>query len=59
MQDVNPDMDEIFKEAADNYPLQTNTADWKAVSQKLRVNETNVIDGIFYERKWVALILLL
>jgi len=60
MQDVNPDMNEIFKEAADNYPLQTNTADWSAVSQKLHANETSVKSSTFYnERKWIVLFLLL
>jgi hypothetical protein len=59
MQDVNPDMDQLFKEAADNYPLQTNTADWKAVSQKLQANETNVRGSVYKERKWIVLFLLL
>jgi hypothetical protein len=58
MQDVNPDMDDIFKEAADKYSLKTNTADWKAVRQKLHTNENN--SGIVYnERKWIILFLLL
>jgi len=60
MQDVNPDMDEIFQEAADNYPLQTNTADWNAVRQKLHANETKGKGSVIYnEGKWIALFLLL
>ena len=60
MQDVNPDMDEIFQEAADNYPLQTNTADWNAVRQKLHANETKGEGSIVYnDGKWIVLFLLL
>src|SRR6476660_4572164 len=59
MQDVNPDMEDIFREAADKYPLQTDTADWKTVSQKIHANETEVRGGIAYsERKWIILFLL-
>jgi hypothetical protein len=53
-------MDDIFKEAADNYPLQTNAADWKALSQKIHTHEADFQRGIVYsERKAVVLFLLL
>jgi hypothetical protein len=57
MEDVNPDMEEIFKEAADKYPLKTDTADWEAFSKKLHGREKN-IKGVI-ERKWIILFLLL
>ncbi len=64
MQHIDPDMDDVFKKAADKYPLKTDTADWEAISQKLRANENN-IEGdienkvIYRERKWALLFLLL
>ncbi|HEY6976293.1 MAG TPA: outer membrane beta-barrel protein [Chitinophagaceae bacterium] len=58
MQDVNSDMDDIFKEAADKYSLKTNNADWKAVRQKLYTGENK--GGIVYnERKLIIVFLLL
>jgi hypothetical protein len=39
MQYVNDDMDELFKRAAENYPLDTNSADWNKVLAALQ-NET-------------------
>jgi len=39
MQYVNDDMDELFKRAAENYPLDTKTADWNKVLAALQ-NET-------------------
>jgi hypothetical protein len=64
MQHVNPDMDDIFKHAADKYPLKTNTADWESLSQKLYAEENNVesdVDnkGIYNKRKWALFFLLL
>jgi len=35
MQHVDPDMNELFKKAADEYPLQTDTSDWEAMLGKL------------------------
>ena len=35
MQYVNDDMDELFRRAAENYPLNTNSADWNEVQKKL------------------------
>lgn len=39
MQYVNDDMDELFKRAAENYPLDTRSADWNKVLAALQ-NET-------------------
>jgi hypothetical protein len=39
MQYVNDDMDELFKRAAENYPLDTNSANWNKVLAALQ-NET-------------------
>ena len=35
MQYVNDDMDELFRRAAKDYPLNTNSADWEKVKNKL------------------------
>jgi hypothetical protein len=35
MRRMSPDMEDIFKKAADDYPLKTNTADWESVSRKI------------------------
>ena len=39
MQHVNDDMDDLFKRAAENYPLKTDSADWNAVAKKLAEQE--------------------
>ncbi|MEO6330688.1 MAG: hypothetical protein ABIO55_17270, partial [Ginsengibacter sp.] len=36
MPDVNDDMDELFKKAAENYPLNTDSSDWNEVYKTLR-----------------------
>ena len=35
MQHLNDDMDELFRKAADEYPLNTGTPDWNKVAQGL------------------------
>jgi hypothetical protein len=40
MEHVNDDMDELFRRAADNYPLNTDSADWNAVVKKLAADES-------------------
>ena len=37
MQHVNDDMDELFRRAAEGYPLNTDSADWNAVVKKLEL----------------------
>src|SRR6266498_721783 len=60
MQDVNPDMDDLFKQAADEYPLKTNTAEWETISQKLYTGKNKVTKKqVYNERKWALLSLLL
>lgn len=39
MQFVNDDMDELFRKAAENYPLKTDNADWDKVLQGLQKEE--------------------
>jgi hypothetical protein len=39
MFDVNDNMDELFRRAAENYPLKTDTSDWQQVEQKLAATE--------------------
>lgn len=41
MQYVNDDMDDVFRKAADNYPLDTKSADWNKVLSALQ-GENNV-----------------
>lgn len=41
MQYVNDDMDELFRRAAENYPLDTKTADWNKVLATLQ-NQTEI-----------------
>src|SRR5215208_2531501 len=36
MQYVNDDMDEVFRKAAENYPLDTSTKDWNKVLSALQ-----------------------
>ena len=40
MQDVNNDMDDLFRKAAGQYPLQTGGADWEAVLAKLKDDDS-------------------
>jgi len=61
MQSLNDDMDELFRSAADEYPLNTNGADWNKVLQGLHRKEG---DGIDEEKKkkdykflWLLLLL--
>lgn len=40
MQHVNDDMDELFRRAAEDYPLNTDSADWNAVAKKLSADKS-------------------
>jgi hypothetical protein len=42
MLQANNDADELFKIAADNYPLKTDNADWKKVRIKLSLDNINI-----------------
>ena len=61
MQYLNDDMDELYRRAAEDYPLNTNSADWNAVLKKIYVDGT-VNTGNEKEKKsyrWLLLLLLL
>ena len=62
MQYVNDDMDELFKRAAENYPLDTNGADWNKVLAALQnATEANTISENKGNKKsrflWLLLLL--
>lgn len=40
MQHINDNMDELFKNAAKEYPLRTDSSDWEAVNKKLSIKDT-------------------
>ncbi len=42
MQSLNDDMDELFRRASDEYPLNTNGADWNKVLQQLHHTNTDL-----------------
>jgi hypothetical protein len=64
MQDVNDDMDELFRRAANGYPLNTGSANWNKVldaldsSTGLEVNEP-IVDKAKHQNKYPGLLLLL
>src|SRR5690348_2726100 len=37
---LNNDMDELYRKAADDYPLKTNSSDWEKFSQRLPEKES-------------------
>ncbi len=60
MFDVNDDMDELFRRAAENYPLKTDTSDWQKVEQKLAAAEPDEsVKGGSKNKSWFLLLLLL
>ncbi len=60
MFDVNDDMDELFRRAADSYPLKTDTSDWQQVEQKLAATEPDKPAKAGVKNKsWFLLLLLL
>jgi hypothetical protein len=61
MQYLNDDMDELYRRAAEDYPLNTNSADWNAVLKKIYVDGTGTIGNEKESRnyRWLLLLLLL
>ncbi len=61
MQDLNNDMDDLFRQAAENYPLRTDGKDWDKVLQNLQRNDIPLPASIEdnKKRKYRALWLLL
>ena len=60
MQPVNDDMDELYKRAAEEYPLNTDSADWNSVLKKLaaeRSLETSSKNKNYRHLLWLLLLL--
>ncbi len=57
MQLVNHDMDDLFKKAAEDYPLQTDGADWKKVQEAMAA--TNLQEPVKKRRRFFLLLLLI
>jgi len=57
MQYVNDDMDELFRRASEDYPLDTSTADWSKVVNALQNNDGK--ESKDSSRKYLWLLLLL
>ena len=43
MQFVNDDMDDLYRRAAEEYPLKTDSGDWNKVLDKKLVNNLNLL----------------
>src|SRR5688572_27022264 len=60
MQEVNDNMDELFRRAAENYPLDTSSKDWNKVALALQ-NEQEVVPPVKKEHRgkflWLLLLL--
>jgi hypothetical protein len=59
MRDINDDMDDLFRRAADNYPLNTNSSDWNKVKSAL---ESPVVEDAREKKRrlgflWLLLLL--
>jgi Outer membrane protein beta-barrel domain len=61
MHRINPDMDDLFKSAADEYPLKTDTADWNNVTRKLQADLNKKVNKnrASRNRKMVSILALL
>ncbi len=62
MQYVNNDMDEVFRKAAEHYPLDTSSADWNKVLAALQENEPEQVipvkkDNPYKKLLWLLLLL--
>jgi hypothetical protein len=60
MQLMNDDMDDLFRRAAENYPLNTNTADWNEIQKKLLAasNQPPPPPKKYNKSLWLLLLLL-
>ena len=59
MRDINDDMDDLFRRAADNYPLNTNSSDWNKVKSAL---ESPAVEDVREKKRrlgflWLLLLL--
>jgi hypothetical protein len=59
MQYVNNDMDDLFRRAAENYPLDTKSADWDKIAAELDIKPGKTKDSVFRDRRFLWLLLLL
>lgn len=59
MQDVDDDINELFRRAANDYPLNTNNADWSKVAKLLNPNENEDAGSSSAQKKKYPNILLL
>ena len=59
MQHMNDDMDELFRKAADDYPLRVNTPDWNKIQEALDGNVIIEPTGKKKYRRFTWLLLLL
>src|SRR5215217_6482334 len=59
MQHINDDMDELFRRAADDYPLKTDNANWDVVAKKLLVEQPVSNKSSKNNYKYLLLLLLL
>src|SRR6478672_2305281 len=59
MQYVNDDMDDLFRRAAENYPLDTKSADWDKIAAELDIKPEKTKDSVFRDRRFLWLLLLL
>src|SRR5687767_2001881 len=65
MLSTNDDMDELFRRAADSYPLNTNGADWEKVRENMETDKkedgtssSNATSGKWYKKLFLLLFLL-
>jgi hypothetical protein len=57
MQHLNNDMDELFRKAAEGYPLNTGSADWEKVHARLQ-EEKELLPANARDHRWMVLLLL-
>lgn len=59
MQPINNDMEELFRRAAEGYPLNTDSADWNAVAKKLSEKHLSADGNASKNKKYKHLLWLL
>ncbi|MEP6595057.1 MAG: outer membrane beta-barrel protein [Ginsengibacter sp.] len=62
MRDINDDMDDLFRRAAENYPLNTNSSDWTKVQNAMQSSENVAAQDVKSKKKyrrflWLLLLL--
>lgn len=66
MSELNDDMDELFRRAAENYPLKTDSADWNKLNNALQASDATAVASTVEVKKknyrrllWFAFLLLI